>query len=91
MASRLYKAGITRPWTRHVQPCHYTGKLQAHKLEYELYSYYHANYIHTASPNRQVDDNLYMTLPEGTGVSANFTRLNKAINGLNQPSYEDLQ
>ena len=23
-ASRLYKAGITRPWTRHVQPCHYT-------------------------------------------------------------------
>ena len=23
MASRLYKAGITRPWTRHVQPCHY--------------------------------------------------------------------
>ena len=24
MASRLYKAGITRPWTRHVQPCHYT-------------------------------------------------------------------
>jgi hypothetical protein len=23
VASRLYKAGITRPWTRHVQPCHY--------------------------------------------------------------------
>jgi len=67
------------------------GKLQAHKLQYELYSYCHANYIDTASPNHQVDDNLYMTLPEGTDVSANFTRLNKAINGLNQPSYEDLQ
>ena len=24
MASRLYKAGVTQPWTRHVQPCRYT-------------------------------------------------------------------
>jgi len=23
VASRLYKTGVTRPWTRHVQPCHY--------------------------------------------------------------------
>ena len=23
MASRLYKEGVTRPWTRHIQPCHY--------------------------------------------------------------------
>ena len=23
VASRLYQAGITRPWTRHLQPCHY--------------------------------------------------------------------
>jgi len=23
VASRLYKKGVTRPWTRHVQPCHY--------------------------------------------------------------------
>jgi len=45
--------------------------------------------MHTASPNHEVDDNLYMTLPEGTDASAIFARLNKAINGLNQPSYEE--
>jgi len=33
------------------------GKLQAHKLQYDLYSYCQANYIDTASPNREVDDN----------------------------------
>ena len=27
MASRLYKVGVTRSWTRHVPPCHYTGIL----------------------------------------------------------------
>jgi hypothetical protein len=32
-----------------------------------------------------------MTLPEGTDASAIFARLNKAINGLNQPSEKDLQ
>jgi len=32
-----------------------------------------------------------MTLPEGTDESAIFPRLNKAINGLNQPNNEDLQ
>jgi len=44
-----------------------------------------------ASPNHEVDDNLDMTLPEGTDASAIFARLNKAINGINQPNYEDLQ
>jgi hypothetical protein len=39
----------------------------------------------------EVDDNLYMTLPEGTDASAIFAGLNKAISGLNQPGYEDLQ
>jgi hypothetical protein len=67
------------------------GKLEAHKLRYDLYSYSQANYLDTASPNHEVDDNLYMTLPEGTDASANFARLNRAINGLNRPSYEDLQ
>jgi hypothetical protein len=23
MTSRLYKTGVTRPWTRHIHPCHY--------------------------------------------------------------------
>jgi hypothetical protein len=32
-----------------------------------------------------------MTLPEGNDTSANIARLNEAINGLNQPSYDDLQ
>jgi hypothetical protein len=31
----------------------------------------------TASPNHEVDANLYMTLPEGTDVSAIFPTLNK--------------
>ena len=67
------------------------GKLQAHKLQYDLYCYWQANYIDTASPNHEVDDKLYMTLLEGTDASAIFARLNKAINGHNQTSYEDLQ
>jgi len=67
------------------------SKLQAHKLQYDLYSNWKANYVDTASPNHKDDDNLYMTLPEGTDASAIFARLNKAINGFNRLSYEDLQ
>jgi len=67
------------------------GKLQAHKLQYDLYSYSQANDIDTASPNHEVDDDLYMTLPEGPDASAISARPNKATNGLSQPSYEDLQ
>jgi hypothetical protein len=47
-------------------------KLQAHKLQYDLCSYLKANYIDTASPNHEVDDNLYITLPDGTDESAIF-------------------
>ena len=57
------------------------GKLQAHKLQYDLY--WQANYIDTASPNHEVDDNLYITLPEGTDASAIFPRLKKATYSLN--------
>jgi len=43
VASQLYKAGITRPWTPHLQPCHYNAHVS--HINYKFLKYCEQNDI----------------------------------------------